>query len=91
MDCQLSRHASRRMQQRGVSPTFLVEILDNADVECPANDNCRLYRVTRELARSLGNDRLSRFAIIWSDDSGKVVTVVPVVRGRSGRSYRRNH
>jgi len=91
MDHQLSRHASRRMKQRGVATSFLFDILDNADVERAANDNCRLYRVTKSLARSLGNDRLSRFAIIWSDDTGQIVTVVPVVRGRAGAPYRKRH
>ena len=89
MNCQLSRHADRRMKQRGVSEAFLNDILENADVERPANDNCRLYRVTRRLARSLGDDRLARFSVIWSDDRGQVVTVVPVFRGRAGAPYRK--
>lgn len=89
MNYHLTRHATRRMQQRGVSTTFLNAILENADVERPANDNCRLYRVTRRLARCLGDDRLARFSVIWSDDNGEIVTVVPVFQGRAGAPYRR--
>jgi hypothetical protein len=91
MDQQVSRHALSRMKQRGVSHGFLTEILDNADVERPANDNCRLYRVSRRLASSLGDDRLSRFAVIWSDDTGQIVTVVPIFGGRAGANYRKRH
>jgi hypothetical protein len=77
------------MRQRGLSAPFLSRILENADVERPANDNCRLYRMTKNLARALGDDRLARFAVIWSDDSGRVVTIVPISRGRMGARYRK--
>lgn len=91
MDIQVSAHARRRMQQRGVSPTFLAKLLDNADVERPSSRNCRLYRVTRERAGALGDEKLGRFAVIWSDDGGKVVTVLPIAAGRGGSYYRRKH
>lgn len=91
MERAISLHATRRMQQRGVTPIFLDRILDNADVEHAAGDNCRLYRVTRERARSIGDDRLARFAVIWSDDTSRVVTVLPIERSRSGARYRRTH
>ena len=86
-----SFHASQRMQQRGITPNFLARILEHADIERAAGDNCRLYRVARSQARALGDDRLSRFAVILSDTSGAVVTVLPVTSGRSGARYRRSH
>lgn len=89
MDISLSKHARRRMQQRGVSAPFLQTLLENADVERDALKNCRLYSLTRGQARSLGDDRLGRFAAILSNDGGKVVTVLPVVRSRRGDRYRR--
>ena len=88
---QISRHAVLRMGQRGISAPFLAKIFENANVERPARDNCRLYRVTRDLAQVLGDDRLARFAVIWSDDHGHVVTIVPVQRGRAGAAYRKRH
>lgn len=91
MDQDISSHASTRMQQRGVSAMFLSTILNNANIERPAHNNCRLYRVTRDLARLLGDDRLARFAVIWSDDRGLVVTVVPISKGRAGARYRKLH
>jgi hypothetical protein len=91
MDEQISIHATLRMRQRGISTPFLAKILNYANVERPANDNCRLYRVTKDLARALGDDRLARFAVIWSDDHGRVVTIVPISRGRVGASYRKRH
>ena len=79
------------MRQRGISSPFLAKILENANVERPASDNCRLYRVTKDLAEVLGDDRLAKFAVIWSDDHGLVVTVVPISRGRAGAAYRKRH
>jgi len=86
-----SIHASQRMQQRGITPDFLSRILEHADIERAAGDNCRLYRVARSQARALGDERLSRFAVIFSDTSGVVVTVLPVAASRSGARYRRAH
>lgn len=91
MSTHISRHAFRRMDQRGVSGQFLEQILDHADVERFANDNWRLYRVTKAIAQSLGNDRLARYAVIWSDDTAQVVTVVPIHSGRAGSYYRKRH
>ena len=91
MNTQLSNHARLRTQQRGVSPSFLERILENADVERAAGDNCRLYRVARSQARALGDERLAHFAVIWSDDTGGVVTVLPIAAGRAGARYRRMH
>lgn len=91
MNNQLSNHARQRMQQRGVSPALLMRILDNADVERAVGDNCRLYRVARDRACALGDEKLARFAVIWSDDSGAIVTVLPIAAGRAGARYRRMH
>lgn len=91
MDLNITRHARQRMQQRGVSLPFLHKFLDHADVERPSTANCRLYRVTRKRAKALGDDRLGRFAIIWSDDSGQIVTVLPISSTRAGAPYRRIH
>jgi hypothetical protein len=89
MEPEISRHASLRMAQRGISHDFISSILDNANIERPANDNCRLYRVSADLAHALGDDRIGRFAVIWSDDYGQVVTVLPIWQGRAGASYRK--
>lgn len=88
METILSHHAARRMKQRGICADFLAKILEHADIERPANDNCRLYRVTKRAAQKIGDDRLARFAVIWSDDSGMVVTVARLREGRPGRAYR---
>lgn len=84
-----SQHCQMRAAQRGVDHRFMEAILTNADVESPAGDNCRLLRVSRAKARNLNlDDRLGRYALIWSDDHAQVVTVLPVHSGRSGRRYR---
>jgi hypothetical protein len=35
------------------------------------------------------HDRLHRFAVIWSENRGQVVTVLPLHASRSGRRYRK--
>lgn len=89
MNTNLSRHAKQRMTERGIDAALLNKALEHADIERPAIGNCRLYRVTKRLSKSLGDERLSRFAVIWSDDTAQVVTVVLHHEGQAGAIYRR--
>lgn len=85
----LSRHAASRMQQRGLRREMLEEILNNADVDRPIGSNCRILRIHRRTAAQLNSgDALSRFAIIVSDTTGNVVTILNPNGGRSGARYR---
>jgi hypothetical protein len=86
----MSNHAQQRCQSRGVRKDFVTAILQNADVECAIGDNCRLLRVSHDRARKLNiNDQLGRYAVIWSDDTTRVVTVMPLRASNSGVRYRR--
>lgn len=77
----LSRHASIRCAQRGLRPDFVSAILEHADIQRPAGRNCRLERVSRTKAQSLNlDDRLGRYALIVSDTTAEVVTVMPIHR-----------
>lgn len=91
METHITNHARIRMKQRGISSAFLTKILDNADIERASTNNCRLYRVSRNLAQKMREDRLGRYAVIWSDDFGQVVTVVPIRATRAGKAYSRKH
>lgn len=99
MNLDLSRHAERRSRQRGVPHALLDALLANADVEAPAGSGCTVLRISRErlasaeLRRSLGDacDRLGSLALIWSDATAEIVTVVHHKAGRAGRRYRRAH
>ena len=85
----LTKHASLRCAQRGIRPEFLDDLIQLSDLETPIGSNCRLFRVSPDASRQHPErDRLSRYAVIWSDDSRSVVTVLPVQRSRSGRRYR---
>ena len=87
-----TEHSRRRAAQRGVSDRFVQAILVHADIEHPIGDNCRLMRVSRRRSRKLNiDDRLGRYALIWSDDSARIVTVMPVHDGVNGRRYRKQH
>ena len=93
----LSKHAQRRRQQRGVPNTLVTAILDHHDVEIEARGGCRVLRVSRKQAESLGRDpalrqdssRLPGIALVYSDTTGEVVTVLRDRPGRRGRAYRR--
>lgn len=88
----LSKHSTTRAAQRGVRPSLLDTILAHADVDGPIGSNCRLIRVSKRRARELNlDDRLGRYALIWSESSAQIVTVMPLHDGRAGRRYRRIH
>lgn len=88
----MTRHALQRCQERGLRTLFVQTILDHADVDEAAGDNCRRLRVSAKRARHLNiDDSLARYALIWSDDSARVVTVLPITRrARSSQNVRRN-
>ena len=87
-----TKHSRRRAAQRGTSDGFVQAILVHADIEHPIGDNCRLMRVSRRRSRKLNiDDRLGRYALIWSDNSARIVTVMPVHDGVNGRRYRKQH
>lgn len=85
----LTQHASLRCAQRGIRSEFLDDLIRLSDLETPIGSNCRLFRVSPRAGRQHAErDRLSRYAVIWSDNSQSVVTILPVQRGRSRRRYR---
>jgi hypothetical protein len=88
----LSRHAQMRAQQRGVSERMIKMILDHADVEKNVGDGCTLIRVSKRQADAIhGSDKLSKFALIWSDTRSQIVTVVPLHKTAAGRRYCSKH
>jgi len=95
----LSRHAAVRTQQRGMPHHLLHAFLDHADIDAPAGGHCRLLRISRERLRDrsvreeLGADadRLARLAVIWSSETGTIVTVMHQHAGGAGRRYRATH
>lgn len=72
----LSNHAKNRCRQRGVNIERIRKLLENADIDIPVGRNCRAFCISRKHARTLkAGDHLSRLIVIYSDDTGKVVTV----------------
>ena len=86
----LSKHAEKRSQQRGAKPELIELVLNHADIEVPVGSNCQALRVSRRTARGLNlGDRTHRYAVIVSDDTDEIVTILPTERGRRGARYRR--
>ncbi len=92
----ISEHAQKRCQQRGVSQSVVDTLLKYHDVEFDIGDDCRLLKVSRLAANDQAIDRqtaerLPGLAIIWSDRTNRVVTVMHVSDGRTGRRFRRQY
>ena len=95
----LTAHARIRANQRGVPHRLIDALFENADIDAPIGSGCRLLRISKQRLRdravreTLGAeaDRMTRLAIIWSDDAGAVITVLHHHDGRAGKRYRAVH
>jgi hypothetical protein len=84
----ISYHAARRTQQRGINQAFLSALIQHADTETYIGNHCVSLRVARQTAADLGDDRLAKFAVIWSETNDQIVSVLPIKHGARGRIYR---
>ena len=76
-----SRHAERRIRQRGGS-RLMRQVLKHADRDVHVGANCRALSVHWRTVRALKlNDGLSRCAVIVSDRTGQIVTFLHHRRG----------
>ncbi|MDR6266589.1 hypothetical protein [Roseobacter sp. N2S] len=93
---QISHHAARRFEQRGI-PTMLIEqIVARHDQDHEIGDDCRALRLSCdaivELAVEQGSaqlaERLTNLTVIWSDRNNQVVTAFRNGRAQKSRRYR---
>lgn len=92
----LSRHAAQRIRQRGVTHQMISDLLSVADIDAPVGGDCRVLRASRRLSKghdaavrlSTSPEKLSRLAVVVSDVTGEVVTVLMDGGRRRGRRYR---
>lgn len=94
--CPLSRHTTKRGQQRGIPVAVIQAVVAFHDLEREAGGGCRVLRISRwsatndqltGLSRQL-LDLLPQVAVLWSDDNARVVTVLRDARRGRGRRYR---
>lgn len=86
----LTHHAKIRCAQRGIQKTFLSMLMSISDIEIPIGNNCRLLKVSYQ--KALGHrqrDKLCKYAVIFSDTSNVIVTVMPIHLSKAGNHYRR--
>lgn len=91
----MTKHASRRSQQRAVRSNQLTALFRLADMSTPVDRNLTALRVSRDALfeavfegmAPAEADRLARRTMVLSDD-GAVVTVAHL-HGAKARSYRR--
>lgn len=90
----MSKHATKRCQQRGVTDEMVATILTHADREAHCGDGCTALEISRNCIHGIGSgtgvapERLHGLIIVLNN-AGAVVTVVRT-RGRSAsRRYRR--
>lgn len=92
----ISHHARRRSQQRGIPLSLVENILDHHDRDAAVGNDCRVLRVSRNAARTFAAtggdrqtaDRLPGIAVVWSDRTGRVVTIIHDGGNRAARRYR---
>lgn len=92
----ISRHARQRSQQRGIPLSLVEKIVDYHDRDAAVGDDCRVLRVSRKAARTFAAtsgdrqtaERLPDIAVVWSDKTGRVVTVIHDGGNRAARRYR---
>lgn len=90
----LSTHAQRRARQRGVPDGLIDLVLAHADIDRPAGSGCTVLRISRtrltDLRPRLGAaaERLANLALIWSDRTETIVTILRDHGGPSARRYR---
>ena len=95
-ELKITKHAGRRMNQRGIRPAELDAVLRYGDVEVRLPGGAHSLSMSRTALDELRNEgteahfieRLRRVAIVIANDQGSVVTALKVY-GREGRRYRR--
>lgn len=92
----LSHHAKVRQQQRGINSHLVALVLAHHDVDLEAGGGCRILRVSRRTAvEALTSatrqeiEQLARLAVVFSETTGQVVTLLHDQSGARGRRYRR--
>jgi hypothetical protein len=89
----LSRHATIRAQQRGITPAQLEAIIGYADMEARRGNGCASIWISRKELRRLGpktpegisTDRLQGVTVPQSGDQA----CITVFRNRKLKAYRR--
>lgn len=97
MTHRLSQHAARRSQQRGIPDRLIGLVIDHHDIEFDVDNGCRLLRLSRKMAAAVAasekapgdESRLAGFALVHSDRTDQIVTVLRDRAGARGRRYRR--
>ncbi len=87
----ISKHAQRRMKQRGVSLSDVEFLLKSADREVPVGDNCLALSVSRGWLQREGRRsmRLENLVAVVRDDWQMVISVIHAT-GQQGRHYRKD-
>jgi hypothetical protein len=95
-NCHLTRHASQRAAQRGLSQQLLEFMLTNADIEVPARGGCTALRLSRSAAIGLAAELIVPIDFIYRALGteliiGQETAVVTAYRiDRRRRSHRRS-
>lgn len=88
INIKLTRHAERRMGQRGITHKFLDMLLTHADTETPVGGGLISLSVTSKRAKYLNvDDKLHRYCLLVSSDNA-LVSVLPM-HGSQNKHYRR--
>lgn len=93
MSYTLSKHATRRIQQRGIRPAILAAFMAHANHDAPAGGGCIVVRMNSrqwhdpEIRQH--RERFRGLSVIFNEGTSEIVTVLRARRGPAGRRYRK--
>lgn len=87
MSFKISRHASLRQAQRGISDAELAWLLREADLEVPAGRTATFLCLSHRKREAVSNDKIAKYGVVVST-CGSVITVMPVYKSRSASQKR---
>jgi hypothetical protein len=97
IDLELTDHANRRIQQRGISREAVAFVTLNADIQLHAGEGCQSLRISRQYMAQLSNcgarptlmERSQSVVVLIHQNENKIVTVLHDWGTRCGRRYRK--
>ena len=97
IELELTDHANRRIQQRGISRKTISFVTSNADIDLHAGEGCHSLRISRQHMALLAKngakaalmERSRSVVVLINIDTNEIITVLHDCGTSCGRRYRR--
>jgi hypothetical protein len=97
IDFELTKHATQRIQQRGVTHETVAFVLRHADIRLHAGENCKSLRISHQQMARLAKKgtkaalmaRARTVVVVVKPTAAEIITVLHDWGDKCGRRYRR--